>query len=554
MPKSSGVKKAQTSPVKSLPTKDPKSSSPTKGGSAGRAAAAAVAAHFKQPSVFGPAGLFLGVIVAAAVLGYSIQWQFMFIYALLLCTSSPWTSNPLAFFRGKMDENVKPRTGCLILSMSSFISWVFAKSVYNASSLGASYGWIGGLAYSAWYVAFLSTAFVVYKLRGAGFTSIPEAIHTKFGKAATAAFMLAVSYRLVNEIWSNAMVVASFYGPVQTIEWWVSALVSVFVPVLYVMNGGMRSSLMSDVIQGVVAIFFLGFIAFVVTGKTGGGSELLSHNPVPGRAMISLEGGLDLLFTGLLQGFFSYAFFDPVLTDRAFLGSRKVMVTSFVAGGTLAALFIFIFGLIGVYGSTINVGGSPADISNNLGGAAFSIVNLIMMTSSLSTLDSTFSSISKIWGVEAAGMVKSGKLKNVADADANDMKNGRIAIVLLAIIGAVPLMSDLTILSATTVSGTIVMGLGPPVFYAALSGKDGAQKPFAFHLSFWGGVALGVIFQMNLSVGSWMNIGEGKYAKLFGFNLYGLLIVSFLFALGIAGHHFVEKKRSSAVVAKYDDA
>ena len=39
---------------------------------------------------------------------------------------------------------------------------------------------------------------------------------------------------------------------------------------------------------------------------------------------------------------------------------------SFVFGGTVAALFIFFFAWIGIYGAMAGVGGKPADVANHI--------------------------------------------------------------------------------------------------------------------------------------------------------------------------------------------
>ena len=58
--------------------------------------------------------------------------------------------------------------------------------------------------------------------------------------------------------------------------------------------------------------------------------------------MLSLTGGMDLLAGGAVQGLLSYAFFDPVLTDRAFLADPRTMARSFMIGGTFAGLIILL--------------------------------------------------------------------------------------------------------------------------------------------------------------------------------------------------------------------
>jgi hypothetical protein len=38
----------------------------------------------------------------------------------------------------------------LLLLRAAFVSWIFAKGILNTATLGASFGVVGGLAYSAW--------------------------------------------------------------------------------------------------------------------------------------------------------------------------------------------------------------------------------------------------------------------------------------------------------------------------------------------------------------------------------------------------------------------
>jgi len=133
----------------------------------------------------------------------------------------------------------------LLLAASASISWVFAKSILNASLLGGEYGIVGACAYgelnvnldllvlmpfqtflaaipaaqplfvdaAAYYTSFASVGVVIYLIRTRqGYRSLPEAINERYGSMATLAFGLAVLFRLYQEVWSNALVVAGFYG------------------------------------------------------------------------------------------------------------------------------------------------------------------------------------------------------------------------------------------------------------------------------------------------------------------------------------------------------
>ena len=70
--------------------------------------------------------------------------------------------------------------------------------------------WVSAAAY---YTSFASVGIVIYLIRTRqGYRSLPEAINERYGSLATLAFGLAVLFRLYQEVWSNALVVAGFYG------------------------------------------------------------------------------------------------------------------------------------------------------------------------------------------------------------------------------------------------------------------------------------------------------------------------------------------------------
>ncbi|WIA39871.1 hypothetical protein OEZ86_013316 [Tetradesmus obliquus] len=557
-----------------------------------------------------------------------LQWFWLLLFAASTVPFAPWASDPVKYFRGGfVSDTSNDASNWILLTCSSFVSWIFAKGILNTATLGASFGVVGGLAYSAWFVAFFSVAFVAYHMRTHhGYRSLPEAIHARYGGLAAIAFGLAVAYRLEQEVWSNSLVVASFYGPVHSTNWWIAAVVSTAIPAFYCFTGGMRASLFTDVFQAVVKVVFLAAVVGVVGSrapasfasfnKAGscklpvGAAALASKpactalNPTVGpnaglgtcadltvasfmaascnytaiastdicaaangtwapaacsvsqqppcaaaggawapRSMWSLEGGMDMLIVGLLQGALSYPFFDPVLTDRAFLGEPRTMVRSFITGGVMAILFIFLFSFVGIFGAmevVLNPSSVPCDIyagmlagqpyavARYFGTAVFSLVNLIFLVSSCSVLDSTFASTSKLFGPELFGAILRGRPLPPQLATVKHAWVGRFAIVFMAIVGTLPLLAGPSALDATTISGTMVVGLGPPVF--ALTFLKG-YRPLVFHLPFWTGVAFGVVMQLSSSPAfkSSMNvsgfaIGSGHYATLLGFNVVSAVV------------------------------
>ena len=237
------------------------------------------------------------------------------------------------------------------------------------------------------------------------------------------------------------------------------------------------------------------------------------------------------------------------------MASPKTMLKSFLVGGTLAAGFIVMFSFIGIYGNMeatylTNQGevdaldlpvqlsnlqkGVPSSVSRYISRACFTMVNIVMLTSSISTLDSTFSSVAKLVGPELMSYLRTNKPGTTSQASMQDIIFGRLAIVVLAIVGILPLLSDLDALSATTISGTVAMGLGPPMLF--LEHCKGL-RPFAFHLSFWLGVSLGTVYQLSGEYPQDWNLkdlylGEGAYKKLFGVNVLGACTCFAAFWLG----------------------
>lgn len=146
-------------------------------------------------------------------------------------------------------------------------------------------------------------------------------------------------------------------------------------------------------------------------------------------------------------------------------------------------------------------------------------MTMVMVFAAGSTLDSTFSSLAKLAGQDIPQMMG-------RDLGRKSITVGMITMVVFAVIGNAPMVVGTDILKATTISGTMVIGLAP-VFL--LYGVVPATK-LGFHLSFWTGIALGFAFTLGWIPQSWA-IGGGDSALLLGVNLYGLILCTAGFIL-----------------------
>jgi Na+/proline symporter len=425
------------------------------------------------------------------------QWGLIIASSLVLFFLSPLAKNTSQFFKAVQ----KKRTPNTIMLMGSLIiSWIFAKSITNAANLGLDYGIVGGVAYAGYYVSFAVAGIVIYRMRLHGkYTSIHHFLSSKFGKGAVAVFSVLIAIRLFNEVWSNTMVIGSYFGDMGTHSYYWSILVFTTLTLAYVLKGGMSSSIFTDVLQmGLFAILLLVILGVIFGSET----SFTVHNAVS-SGVWSFETGLNLLFAAVLQSF-SYPFHDPVLTDRGFLSSPKVTLKSFLLASIIGGFCIILFSIIGVYAQSQGMQGQAAvEVGKAFGVVILLVINFIMITSAASTLDSTFSSFSKLLAID----LKLG----------NSLKFGRWSMVVIAILGTIPVFLDAEILSATTISGTMVIGLTPVFLF-----WRGTAPKISFHLS----VICGILFGFLLIFDWFPNallFTDGKYGDLLWINFWGIL-------------------------------
>ena len=437
-------------------------------------------------------------------------WVLLVGYGLALYLVSPTTrtDDEAGFFDGARADG--RHVGVAALTASVLITWVFAKSITNAANLGAAFGLVGGVAYATYWLGIPFAGWVLASIRRAtGARTLVGFLVGRFGRAAGGAFLLAILIRLYNEVWSNTLVVGIYFGEKGTASFYLAVAVFTGATLAYALKGGMRSSILTDAVQAGLAVFLVAIVLFAVMPRTGVSAVATSGS-------WTLVGGVDLLVVALLQ-VVSYPFHDPVLTDRAFIAPVPTVRRAFGWAGGLGAVVIVICSLIGIYAFLEQLPvmeDAPRIVGQAFGAGTLIAVNVLMMASAGSTIDSTLSSVARLT-VSDVPDVSSRFARMIASA--RRIRIGRIAMVVGVVLGSLPLLSDATILQATTISGTMVLGLAPIVCLFWL----GPAPPVSFHLAFWSGIAVGV----SLVAGWWptsLEIGAGAYADLLGANVYGL--------------------------------
>jgi solute:Na+ symporter, SSS family len=426
------------------------------------------------------------------------QWVILIGTNILLFVLSPWSNKVTDFFKGSKN-NKAPNT--LLLTSSLVICWLFAKSITNAADLGYKYGMVGGVAYAGYYFSFLVAGILLYQLRTKGaFHSIHHFLETRYGKLALQFFTLLIAFRLLNEIWSNTMIIGSYFGDWGSASYFWAVGVFTFLTLAYTLKGGMQTSIFTDIIQMALFVVLLVIIlSIVIPNSTGGLSSLVTSGTW------SLSTGLDLFFVAIIQ-VFSYPFHDPVLTDRGFLSDTKTTLRSFIWATVLGIVCILLFSLVGIFAAQKNMSAPVIlAVSKLFGLPMLLLMNTIMLTSAASTIDSTFTSAAKLVHVDLL------KERGIS------VSKARVTMIFIAVFGTIPIFFNPEILDATTISGTMVLGLAP-VF---LFWKIKAPKA-SFFLSVLTGIAFG-LWYIFFPIPEWMLFSEGKYATLLSINIFGTI-------------------------------
>tara|TARA_R110002049_G_scaffold73909_2_gene190886 strand:- start:272 stop:1606 length:1335 start_codon:yes stop_codon:yes gene_type:complete len=427
-----------------------------------------------------------------------INWQWLLVISssLILFFLSPLAKTTDQFFKA-VHQKKAPNT--LVLTGSLIISWIFAKSITNAANLGLSFGIVGGVAYAGYYLSFAVAGVIIYQLRTKGnFKSIHHFLTTKFGKNAMAIFSILIAFRLFNEVWSNTMVIGSYFGAQGSSSYYWAIIVFTLLTLSYALKGGLSSSIFTDVIQMVLfSVLLIIILATIFSAEDFTTTEIVTSGTW------SFELGLNLFFAAIIQSF-SYPFHDPVLTDRGFISSPKVTRKSFLWAALLGAICIILFSVIGVYAQSQGMQGQAAvEVGKALGVVILLVINFIMITSAASTLDSTFSSFSKLIAVD----LNLGK----------SVSFGRITMIIVAVLGTLPVFLGAEILSATTISGTMVIGLTPVFIFWNVKVPNSS-----FYASVFCGLFFGILLVFNWFPET-LIFTKGKYADLLWVNLWGIL-------------------------------
>jgi len=292
-------------------------------------------------------------------------------------------------------------------------------------------------------------------------------------------------------------------------------LIFTVVALIYSMQGGLHASLRTDVLQMCLFLLVLAVLLVLAIAQPA-----ISLGDLGFKEFVIDEPGPVLLAVALLQ-IWSYPMHDPVMMDRGFIADRDTTKRSFMHAGWISMLCILAFGSLGVVaGAHAESGQSMNEVLQQLlGTVPMLLLNLALVISALSTLDSTMTSSARLMAVEM------GVLKPTVN-------NGRISMLLFMLAGVLLVFwGNKDLFSAVAVSGTASMYLAPVIFFC-IWGRCTNIPVWAYLGSFV--VALGaaaIYFLESSGYTQWL--GEAhKYTKLLWLSGATLIFGNGLFTLG----------------------
>ncbi|MFD2738619.1 sodium:proline symporter [Sulfitobacter aestuarii] len=369
--------------------------------------------------------------------------------------AAPRRASVEGFFGGAGHDGSAP--GLWVLVLSQVTTWIFARSLMNAAILGYYYGFVGTLAYAAYYLSFLTGGFIVAHLRANGARSVQDWLGARFGTVGSGCYNIVVGLRLLSEVFANLLVVGLIFEALLPGSGRLAILAVAIIGLAYSAWGGLSAALRTDVLQ--MLVFLLVFGAAFVALIAAPGFDLRAVLTAPGAA--GPYNGWILLAVALLQ-VFSYPAHDPVMMDRGFLADPARTRASFHHAFWISTLCILGFGLFGIQASLTGAG-FEGELIGTWGLMfppwLFLALMVSLLVSALSTLDSALASSARLMVEELALAPRT-------------LNGGRVVMVLFMTIGgALTLWGNATLFDAVAVSGTASMFLTPVLLVGLILGR-----------------------------------------------------------------------------------
>ena len=420
------------------------------------------------------------------------------------------------FYLGLMDNNSEPTL--LAITFSQVTSWIFSRSLLTAAILAYYYGFPGAVAYSTYYLSFLTGGFFILKVRKKyNIKSVVDYFYKKYGNTGKIIYSILVILRLISEIFANLIVVGLIFGNEGSNYYNYSIVLAMGIAFSYSCSGGFRNSIKTDLFQMIIFLFLLLvlIISFIFIPLD------LNQLTINNKIINTSNPAYALIIVAMLQ-IWSYPIHDPVMMDRGFVCSIERTRKSFILAFILSTACIFSFSLIGVFLSGISLDNSSFldAIVDHFGFYIATLIFLLLIISAISTLDSTLSSSAKLIVNDLGLFTKS-------------ILNGRLVMLIFSSLGLILILFNTKdIFTAVAVSGTAATFITPIFILGVIFGLNLSTQSLV--LSFIASLSGSILYylesqQIYTNFSTYFNL-DHKYKTLL---LINVIIIVFSFILSL---------------------
>ncbi len=165
------------------------------------------------------------------MLAQTAPWLVLALLCAVTWAVTPRRVSAPQFFDGRRGGTAEAASGMtpgvVMVAMSAAITWVFAKSIANASALAFGYGLAGGIGYTVYYLSFIVAGVAIRAVRRRWqYRSLSHLLADRYGAVCARLFLLLVAFRLLNEIWSNTKVISLYFGSEGSAPYWWAAVLA----------------------------------------------------------------------------------------------------------------------------------------------------------------------------------------------------------------------------------------------------------------------------------------------------------------------------------------
>lgn len=484
------------------------------------------------------------------------------------------TADPNKVVEDSSDASADVRPGFVVLTLAIVMGVTSGANIGNGIAAAAAYGMVGSVGQAAYMLSLLVLPLFVYFLRtGSGkFTSMTEAIHSRYGKIGAWLYIAAVAYQLFKMLVQNAAFVAAYFyewqdiaagpymidmpfGVLASVPWrpvtfYVAYGLVLLVPLLALLGKGARYwMMMVSVPAFVTAIVCLGLYLSQMRKET---EDMYERSDFVKAGDWEMKTGLDYLILTGGWAFFSSGLFNPVMVDHAFLSSPKRMVVAFYVAFVISGAVIILASALGLYGylqmannmATTPLFSGPAILLERFGTFTSCMAFYVQLIFSMTCVGALYVSAARLISKDVWGLFITGAPLSHAQASRASLKWGRVSMFIFgAAAGVMCIIDDEFFVKVTNVAidPTMMLGLAPALYAIFFVGGTGTKKWLLFVLPLVASLVLGILDAIDgetLLHKNDMYIGKGASGVSLAVAAVALGGSSFVFAVMWAIYRF----------------